>query len=84
MLVRYTGGETKLWSVVQAPTVEQAAAKIEAVAQAESLELEAGVARLIAEHTQAVPRDCLGVLYDLSFDGPKIELAAAQAVLVND
>src|SRR5207248_3440873 len=31
----------------QAPTVEQATAKIEAVAKAESLELEAGVARLI-------------------------------------
>lgn len=65
----------------EAPTVAQAAVKLEEVARAEKLYLEPGVAALIAERKGAVPRDCLGVLYELSFEGPEIRLAAAEAAL---
>jgi DNA polymerase III gamma/tau subunit len=62
----------------ETPTVEQAAARLEEVARAEQLELAVGVAHRIAQRTQAVPRDCLGALYDLSFGGPAITLAAVE------
>jgi DNA polymerase III gamma/tau subunit len=63
------------------PTVEQAVAHLEAVARAEDLILEPGVAERIVRRSQAVPRDCLGVMYELSFDGRRISLAAAEAAL---
>jgi DNA polymerase III gamma/tau subunit len=68
----------------EAPTVAQATAHLEEVARAEKLVLEPGVAPLIVERKKAVPRDCLGVLYELSFDGPEIRLAAAEARLRAD
>lgn len=64
--------------VFEAPSVETAAAKIEEVARKEGLTLEPGAAHLIAERKKAVPRDCLGVLYDLSFEGPEIRLRAVE------
>jgi DNA polymerase III gamma/tau subunit len=67
--------------VFEAPSVEQATAKLEEVARVENLVLEPGIARLIAERKKAVPRDCLGVLYDLTFDGREISLAATEARL---
>jgi DNA polymerase III gamma/tau subunit len=65
----------------EAPTVAQAAARVEEIARAEHLVLEPGVAPLIAQRKKAVPRDCLGVLYELSFEGPEIRLAAAESLL---
>jgi DNA polymerase III gamma/tau subunit len=65
----------------EAPTVAQAVTHLEAVARAERLVLEPGVAQLIVERKRAVPRDCLGLLYDLSFEGPEIRLAAVEARL---
>ena len=50
-------------------------------ARAEQLVLELGVIPLIVERKQAVPRDCLGALYDLSFEGPEIRLATAETLL---
>jgi DNA polymerase III gamma/tau subunit len=63
------------------PSIEQAVERLEKVAEAEKLALQPGVARRIAEVKQAVPRDCLGVLYDLTFDGTEISLAATEALL---
>ncbi len=63
------------------PSVEQAAAQLEAIARAEDLTLEPGVALLIAQRKLAVPRDCLGVLYDLSFESRTISTALATAML---
>jgi DNA polymerase-3 subunit gamma/tau len=68
----------------EAPPVPQAARKLEEVARAENLHLDPGVAELIATRKRAVPRDCLGVLYDLSFDGPEITLALAEARMALD
>lgn len=65
----------------EAPTTEQAAARMEEIARKERLELEPGVAQLIAERKKAVPRDCLGTLFELSFAGPEISLTAAEAFL---
>lgn len=66
------------------PSVEEAARRLEYVADRENLLLEPGVAQLIAERKQAVPRDCLGVLYDLTFDGKEISLAQTEAYLRNE
>jgi DNA polymerase-3 subunit gamma/tau len=63
------------------PTIEQATTRLEAIAEMESLVLEPGVARLIVERMKAVPRDCLGALYELTFDGREISLRAAEAYL---
>ena len=68
----------------EAPTVEQATARLEGIAQRERLVLAPGVARLIVERKRAVPRDCLGVLYELSFEGPVITLAAADGLLAQE
>jgi DNA polymerase III subunit gamma/tau len=65
----------------QAPTVEQAAAHLHEVAQAEKLTLEPDAARLIAERKKGVPRDCLGVLYDLSFTERHITVPVVEAAL---
>jgi DNA polymerase III gamma/tau subunit len=65
----------------EAPSVEEATRRLEVVADRENLTMEPGVAALIAERKQAVPRDCLGVLYDLTFDGKEISLRQAEAYL---
>lgn len=64
--------------VFEPPTVAQAVARMESIAQVEGLVLEPGVAQLIAEKKRAIPRDCLGVLYDLSFDGKEISLRTVE------
>ena len=53
----------------------------EKIAQQEGLILEPGVAERIAEQKRAIPRDCLGVLYDLSFEGREISLEAVEELL---
>ncbi len=65
----------------QAPTPEQAAERLEGIAKAECLTLEPGVAIRIAQAQKGVPRDCLGALNDLSFDGPEISLNAVETYL---
>jgi DNA polymerase III gamma/tau subunit len=65
----------------QAPAPEVAAARLEMVAKAEKLTLEPGVCLHIAQRKKGVPRDCLGVLYDLSFDGSEISIAQVDAYL---
>ncbi len=65
----------------EATKPEVAAPRIEAVAKAENLSLEPGVALRIAEAKKGVPRDCLGVLYDLSFDGNEITMAGVEGYL---
>ncbi len=62
----------------QAPTLTQTVAALQRVADAERLVVEAGALEMIAERKRCVPRDCLGVLYDLTFDGNEITLAAAE------
>jgi DNA polymerase III gamma/tau subunit len=68
----------------EAPTLAQVTPRLEEVARAEELVLEPGVAEMIATRKKAVPRDCLGVLYDLSFEGPEITLARAEARVEQD
>jgi DNA polymerase III gamma/tau subunit len=60
------------------PTVEQAVANLQRVAEAERLFVEAGAPEMIAERKQCVPRDCIGVLYDMTFDGNEITLAGVE------
>lgn len=67
--------------VFQPPTPEQAAERLEAIARAEDLTLEPGAALYIAQQKKGVPRDCLGVLYDLSFDSREITLDMVKAFL---
>src|SRR5579885_3179537 len=67
--------------VFQPPTAEQAVARLEGVAQREELTVEPGVLELIVRRKKQVPRDCLGALYDLTFDGKEISLARAQEYL---
>jgi DNA polymerase-3 subunit gamma/tau len=67
--------------VFEAPRPAEAAARLEEVARAEGLVLGPGVALLIAERKRGIPRDCLGALYDLTFEGREISLAAAEAAL---
>lgn len=64
--------------VFEPPTQEQVAARLEEIAQKEGLILEPGVAQRIAQVKRAIPRDCLGVLYDLTFEGREISLAAVE------
>jgi DNA polymerase III gamma/tau subunit len=63
------------------PTVRQVITHLQQVADAERLVVEAGALELIAERKQCVPRDCLGVLYDLSFEGREIQLSQVEAIL---
>jgi DNA polymerase III gamma/tau subunit len=63
------------------PTVEQVVGHLQTVAQAEKLFLEPGGYERIARRKQCVPRDCLGVLYELSFEGREISLAQVDAML---
>jgi DNA polymerase-3 subunit gamma/tau len=56
----------------KAPSVEIVTARLKEIAQKENLTLEPGVAEMIAERKKCVPRDCLGVLYELTFGGNHI------------
>jgi DNA polymerase III gamma/tau subunit len=58
----------------ETPTVEQTVARLENVVEAEGLTCEPGVLSLIAQRRQCIPRDCLGVLYDLTFETRDITL----------
>jgi DNA polymerase-3 subunit gamma/tau len=63
------------------PTPEQAVAALERVARAEKLIVEAGALEMIVEAKKCVPRDCLGVMYDMTFDGNEITLAGVERQL---
>jgi DNA polymerase III gamma/tau subunit len=63
------------------PTVEQTVAALRRVADAERLVVENGALEMIAESRKCVPRDCLGVLYDLTFDGNEITLERVERQL---
>ncbi len=60
------------------PKPEQAVVALERVAKAERLILEAGALELIVDRKKCVPRDCLGVLYDMSFDGNEINIEGVE------
>jgi DNA polymerase III gamma/tau subunit len=62
-------------------TPEQASLHLEAIARAEGLVVEPGVALRIAQAEKGVPRDCLGLLYELSFGG-EIRMADVDAVVM--
>ena len=55
--------------------------RLEAVAATEKLTVEPGVIPLIVERKKAVPRDCLGVLYDLTFESREISMAMLERYL---
>jgi DNA polymerase III gamma/tau subunit len=59
------------------PTIEQAINHLQAIAHFEDLALDPGVAEHIVRRKRAVPRDCLGALYELSFESHHVTLAAA-------
>jgi len=63
------------------PTVEQAVTAVKRVADAERLIVEPGALEMIVEAKRCVPRDCLGVLYDMSFDGNEITIAGVEQQL---
>jgi DNA polymerase-3 subunit gamma/tau len=63
------------------PTLEQAVARLEAIARAENLILEPGVCERIVRGKECIPRDCLGVLYELSFESREITLGRVEAML---
>jgi DNA polymerase-3 subunit gamma/tau len=68
----------------EAPTVAQVVKHLQRVAEAEELYAEPGVFELIAERKRCVPRDCLGVLYDLSFDGREFSLSQVEDHLATE
>src|SRR5438552_656216 len=59
----------------EAPTIEQVVPRLEQIVRLENLTVEPGVLARIAEVKKCVPRDCLGVLYDLTFESKTITLA---------
>jgi DNA polymerase-3 subunit gamma/tau len=63
------------------PTAEQSVAALQRVANAERLIVEAGALEMIVDRKKRVPRDCLGVLYDMTFDGNEITLAGVEKQL---
>jgi DNA polymerase III gamma/tau subunit len=63
------------------PTVEQSVPPLERVCRLEDLVPEPGVLAMIAERKKCVPRDCLGVLYDMSFDTNEITFAGVERYL---
>ena len=65
----------------KAPTIEQAVAALKNVVAAEKLTVEDGVLPMIAEKKRCVPRDCLGVLYDLTFESNEITLEGLEHYL---
>lgn len=62
--------------VFQPPTVAQAVPALDRVCRVEKLAVEPGALEMIAERKKCVPRDCLGVLYDLTFETDEITLSA--------
>jgi DNA polymerase-3 subunit gamma/tau len=56
------------------PTIEQVVPRLERIAQLEELTVEPGVLVRIAQVKHCVPRDCLGVLYDLTFESKEISM----------
>lgn len=64
--------------VFHPPTVEQAVRALDRVCRAEKLAVEPGALEMIAERKKCVPRDCLGVLYDMTFDTNEITLATVE------
>lgn len=68
----------------KAPTVAQVVQNLQKVADAEKLEVEFGAFELIAHRKKCVPRDCLGVLYDLSFGGREILLSQVESMLASE
>jgi DNA polymerase III gamma/tau subunit len=66
------------------PTVAQAVPHLQRVADAERLIVEAGALEMIAERKKCVPRDCLGILYDMTFDGNEITIAGVERHLSMD
>jgi DNA polymerase-3 subunit gamma/tau len=65
----------------EAPPAAQVVQHLQRVAEAEKLYAEPGVFELIADRKRCVPRDCLGVLYDLSFEGREFSLSQVEAFL---
>jgi DNA polymerase III gamma/tau subunit len=63
------------------PTPAQAVAALQRVADAERLIVEAGALEMIVDCKKCVPRDCLGVMYDMTFDGNEITLAGVERQL---
>jgi len=63
------------------PSVAQAVPFLERVANLERLIVEKGALEMIAERKKVVPRDCLGVLYDMSFEGNEITIAGVERQL---
>jgi DNA polymerase-3 subunit gamma/tau len=66
------------------PTVEQVVPRLERVCQLENLIVEPGVLLRIAQVKRCVPRDCLGVLYDMTFESKEITLARLEEYLGPD
>jgi DNA polymerase III gamma/tau subunit len=66
------------------PTAEQVVTNLQKVADAERLWVEPGSLEMIADRKQCVPRDCLGVLYDLSLHSSEITLAQVEGILVSE
>jgi DNA polymerase-3 subunit gamma/tau len=64
------------------PTAQQAITALQRVAEAERLIVEAGAMEMIVDKKKCVPRDCLGVLYDMSFDSNEITLAGVEKHLM--
>jgi DNA polymerase-3 subunit gamma/tau len=60
------------------PTPQQSVTALERVIAAERLIVEPGGLEMIVERKKCVPRDCLGVLYDMSFDSNEITLAGIE------
>jgi DNA polymerase III gamma/tau subunit len=58
----------------EAATIEQVVPRLEKIAQLENLTLEPGVLMRIAKTKKGVPRDCLGVLYDMTFQSKEITM----------
>jgi DNA polymerase III gamma/tau subunit len=63
------------------PTPAQSVVALQRVADAERLIVEAGALELIVDRKKCVPRDCLGVLYDMSFDSNEITIAGVEQFL---
>jgi DNA polymerase III gamma/tau subunit len=68
----------------EAPTPEQVVQHLRRVAEAENLYAEPGVFELIAERKRCIPRDCLGVLWDLSFEGNEFTLSQVESHLAEE
>jgi hypothetical protein len=63
------------------PTIEQVVPRLERIVQLEELSVEPGVLVRIAQVKNCVPRDCLGVLYDLTFESKEITMTRLEDYL---